>query len=80
MSLFSRVVRAVGVALCVAILTLSSTSVAQSPASFAYTVSLSNPERHLAEVQIILPRGPRSANFSFRCGMRFIKFAISLST
>jgi predicted metalloprotease with PDZ domain len=57
MNLFSRVVRTAGQALCVAILTLSSTSVAQSPVSAAYTVSLSNPEQHLAGVQIILPAG-----------------------
>jgi predicted metalloprotease with PDZ domain len=41
-------------ALCTAILAVSSTSTAQS---IAYTVTLSSPEQHLVEVQIILPAG-----------------------
>ena len=43
--------------LCVALLALSSTSLAQSAPSVAYTVSLASPEQHLVEVQIILPAG-----------------------
>ncbi len=38
-------------------LTLSSISLAQSPAAVSYTVALSAPEQHLVEVQIILPAG-----------------------
>ena len=41
----------------VAILATSTTSVAQSVAAVAYTVSLSSPELHLVNVQIILPVG-----------------------
>jgi len=41
----------------VAILATSTTSVAQSVAAVAYTVSLSSPELHLVNVQIILPAG-----------------------
>jgi predicted metalloprotease with PDZ domain len=41
-------------ALCTAILAVSSTSTAQS---IAYTITLSSPEQHLVEVQIILPAG-----------------------
>ncbi len=44
-------------ALCVGILVVSSAAIAQSP-PVAYTVSLSSPEQHLVEVQIILPAGP----------------------
>ncbi len=44
-------------AFCFAILALSSTSIAQSPASIAYTISLSSPEQHLVDVQIFLPEG-----------------------
>src|SRR5579872_4999124 len=40
-----------------AILATSTTSVAQSVAAVAYTVSLSSPELHLVNVQIILPVG-----------------------
>src|SRR6266581_3597007 len=43
-------------ALCVGILAISSAAIAQSPL-VAYTVSLSSPEQHLVEVQIILPAG-----------------------
>jgi predicted metalloprotease with PDZ domain len=49
--------RTLRLTICVAILALSSTSIAQSPASVAYTVSLASPEEHLVEVQIILPVG-----------------------
>ena len=44
-------------ALCAAILALSSASMAQAPAAVSYTVTLSAPEQHLVEVQIILPAG-----------------------
>jgi predicted metalloprotease with PDZ domain len=44
-------------ALSAAILAVSSASMAQPPASVAYAVALSSPERHLVEVQIILPAG-----------------------
>ncbi len=57
MNLFPRLGRALRLSLCVAILALSSKSIAQSPPSIAYTVSLSSPEQHLVEVQIILPAG-----------------------
>src|SRR5271169_869419 len=55
LSAFSR--RTVRLALCAAILALSSASMAQSQAAVDYTVSLSSPEQHLVEVQIILPAG-----------------------
>ncbi|MGZ4790152.1 MAG: M61 family metallopeptidase [Terriglobales bacterium] len=45
-------------AFCFTFLVLSSTSIAQSPAPIAYTVSLASPEQHLVEVQIFLPEGP----------------------
>jgi predicted metalloprotease with PDZ domain len=57
MSFFPGPGRTLGLTICVAILALSSTSIAQSPASVAYTVSLASPEEHLVEVQIILPVG-----------------------
>jgi predicted metalloprotease with PDZ domain len=57
MKLFSRAGRTLQLALCAIILTLSSASIAQSPASVAYTVSLSSPEQHLVEVQMFLPAG-----------------------
>ena len=57
MNLFSRVGRAARLSLCAAILALSVTALAESQASVAYTVSLSSPEQHLVEVQIILPAG-----------------------
>jgi predicted metalloprotease with PDZ domain len=47
--------RSLRLALCAAILAASTTSVAQSVAAVAYTVSLSSPELHLVNVQIILP-------------------------
>jgi predicted metalloprotease with PDZ domain len=43
--------------LCAAILAISGASIAQSSDSIGYTVSLSLPEQHLVEVQIILPAG-----------------------
>jgi predicted metalloprotease with PDZ domain len=57
MNLFPRVGRSVRLTLCAAILALSSTGFAQSPASVGYTVSLSSAEQHQAEVQILLPKG-----------------------
>lgn len=57
MNSFPRVARTLRLALCFAFLALPSTSVAQSPASVAYTISLSSPEQHLVEVQILLPQG-----------------------
>lgn len=49
--------RSLRLALCAVILAVSSTAIAQSVASVAYTISLSSPEQHLVEVQIILPAG-----------------------
>ena len=43
--------------LCAAILAVSSASIAQSAGAIGYTISLSSPEQHLVEVQIILPSG-----------------------
>src|SRR5450755_4659432 len=40
-----------------AILVLSSTALAQPPASVGYAVDLSSPEQHLVDVQMILPAG-----------------------
>jgi predicted metalloprotease with PDZ domain len=57
MNFFPGLGRTQRLTICVAILALSSTSIAQSPASVAYTVSLASPEEHLVEVQIILPAG-----------------------
>src|ERR1035438_3429223 len=57
MNFFPGPGRTLRLTICVAILALSSTSIAQSPASVAYTVSLASPEEHLVEVQIILPVG-----------------------
>jgi predicted metalloprotease with PDZ domain len=57
MNLFSRLGRTLRRALCLAILALSSASIAQSPASLTYTISLLSPEQHLVEVQIFLPEG-----------------------
>ena len=57
MNLFATLGRTLRLALGVAILTLSSTSIAQLPPSAAYTVTLSSPEQHLVEVQIILTPG-----------------------
>jgi predicted metalloprotease with PDZ domain len=44
-------------ALCAAILALSSASIAQSQPSVTYAVTLSSPEQHLVEVEVILPAG-----------------------
>jgi predicted metalloprotease with PDZ domain len=44
-------------ALCAAILALSSASIAQSQPSVTYAVALSSPEQHLVEVEVILPAG-----------------------
>jgi predicted metalloprotease with PDZ domain len=49
--------RAKRLSFCAAILAISFPVVAQSAAPVAYTVSLSSPEQHLVEVQIILPAG-----------------------
>jgi predicted metalloprotease with PDZ domain len=57
MNLFSRLGRTLRRALCLAILALSSASIAQSPASLTYSISLLSPEQHLVEVQIFLPEG-----------------------
>jgi predicted metalloprotease with PDZ domain len=57
MNFFPRLGRILGLGFCFAILALSSTSIAQPPASVAYTVSLKSPEQHLVEVQILLPKG-----------------------
>ncbi len=57
MNFFPGLGRTLRLTICVAILALSSTSIAQSPASVAYTISLASPEEHLVEVQIILPAG-----------------------
>jgi predicted metalloprotease with PDZ domain len=54
MSLFRVGRQSLRLALCTAILGAASTSLAQS---VAYTVTLSSPEQHLVEVQIILPAG-----------------------
>lgn len=43
--------------LCAAILAVSSASIAQSAGAIGYTISLSSPEQHLLEVQIVLPAG-----------------------
>jgi predicted metalloprotease with PDZ domain len=42
---------------CLAALLVSAAS-AQSPPQISYSIALTNPEQHLAEVQIILPPGP----------------------
>ena len=47
--------RALGIACCAAFLTAC--AVAQSSAPIAYTVSLTSPEQHLLEIQIVLPPG-----------------------
>jgi predicted metalloprotease with PDZ domain len=57
MNFFPRLDRILDLGFCFAILALSSTSIAQPPASVAYTVSLKSPEQHLVEVQILLPKG-----------------------
>ena len=57
MNFFPTIGRALRLAFCFAILALSSTSIAQSAAPIAYTVSLASPEQHLVEVQIFLPEG-----------------------
>jgi predicted metalloprotease with PDZ domain len=44
-------------ALCAAILALSSASMAQSQPPVTYAVALSSPEQHLVEVEVILPAG-----------------------
>jgi predicted metalloprotease with PDZ domain len=44
-------------ALCAAILALSSASMAQSQPPVTYAVALSSPEQHLVEVEVILPPG-----------------------
>jgi predicted metalloprotease with PDZ domain len=43
---------------CAVIFAISSASVAQSAGPIGYSVSLSSPEQHLVEVQIVLPAGP----------------------
>src|SRR6202521_3297182 len=60
MNLAFKLLRYCQSTLSVAILALSSTSIAQLPAAVSYTVSLSSPEQHLVEVQIILPGGTGS--------------------
>jgi predicted metalloprotease with PDZ domain len=57
MNFFHRFGRALRLAFCIAILALSSGSIAQSPTPIAYTISLASPEQHLVEVQIFLPEG-----------------------
>ena len=57
MNLFSRLGRTLRLAPCLAILALSSASIAQSPALLTYTISLFSPEQHLVEVQIFLSEG-----------------------
>jgi predicted metalloprotease with PDZ domain len=57
MNLFSRLGRTRRLALCLAILALSSASIAQAPPWLSYTISLFSPEQHLVEVQIFLPEG-----------------------
>jgi len=57
MNLFSRLGRTRRLALCLAILALSSASIAQAPPWLTYTISLFSPEQHLVEVQIFLPEG-----------------------
>ena len=53
----SDVRRTARIALWLVLLAISSAVLAQSPASLAYTISLSSPEQHLVEVQILLPVG-----------------------
>jgi predicted metalloprotease with PDZ domain len=50
--------RSLRIFLCAVILAIPSASIAQPAAPIGYTVSLSSPEQHLVEVQIILPAGP----------------------
>src|ERR1700756_4992478 len=57
MTLFQAARQSLRLALCAAILAAPSASLAQSPASVAYSIDLSSPEQHLVEVQIILPAG-----------------------
>src|SRR6202162_2607747 len=57
MNLFPARSRALRWALVAALLVLPSTSIAQLADSVGYTVSLTSPEQHLVEVQIILPAG-----------------------
>ncbi len=57
MNFFGGLGRACRLAVCVAILAPVFAALAQSPTSVAYTVSLSSPEQHLVEVQIVLPAG-----------------------
>jgi len=57
MNRFCRLGRTLRRALGLAILALSSASIAQSPAWLTYTISLLSPEQHLVEVQIFLPEG-----------------------
>jgi predicted metalloprotease with PDZ domain len=57
MNLFSRTVRAARLSLGFAVLALSSTALALTSAPVAYNISLSSPEQHLIEVQIILSAG-----------------------
>jgi predicted metalloprotease with PDZ domain len=57
MNLFPARSRALRWALIATILVLRSTSFAQLADSVGYTVSLSSPEQHIVEVQIILPSG-----------------------
>ena len=57
MNLFSRPGCAARISLCLAVLAFSSTALAQTSAPVAYNISLSSPEQHLIEVQIILSAG-----------------------
>src|SRR6202046_3840603 len=57
MNLFFRPGRTLRRALGLAILALSSASIAQAPAPLTYTISLLSPEQHLVGVQIFLPEG-----------------------
>ena len=57
MNFFPTIGRTVRLAFYATILALASTSMAQSAAPFAYSVSLASPEQHLVDVQISLPEG-----------------------
>ena len=57
MNLFFRPGCAARLSLCLAVLVFSSTALAQTSAPVAYNISLSSPEQHLIEVQIILSAG-----------------------
>jgi predicted metalloprotease with PDZ domain len=57
MNFFSTLSRTLRLAFCATILVLSCTSIAESPAPIAYTISLASPEQHLVDVQFFLPEG-----------------------